>query len=68
MTVEIENKIVEITKLEMRNLELSKEIKIAYDEKKKAEKEETLLMNEQERLKLDITNAWDKLKNLLIRI
>jgi hypothetical protein len=67
MTTEIENQIVKISKLEMQNLELGKKANMAYQAKKKAENEEALLVNEQERLKLDITNAWNKLKELLIR-
>lgn len=66
MNVKIEDKLEKIHELETDNINIEKLLKTVRNDKTIVMNKEAELMNKQERLKLDLLNAWNGLKELLI--
>jgi len=66
VNVKIENQLEKISDLEIDDKNIEKLLSTIRNDKKIINSKETELMNRQERLKLDLNNAWTGLKELLI--
>jgi hypothetical protein len=66
VNVKIEDKLEKIHELETDNINIEKLLKTVRNDKTIVMNKEAELMNKQERLKLDLLNAWNGLKELLI--